>query len=319
VVGCTTVGVIGPGSADDHPAASGLGLYGDWIRVGVGVAGELSKSALTRSRDAVRQAAHQLGTTAEQLDPGRHIGVTLVDGRCQHEEAFCIGSAAAAPQIRFIGGGASTDPDLDRKTYLWAHGRAISDAAVVVVLDSDQPFCAVTSSHLVPTTLKTVVTAATGRMIDELDGRPAAARLRQLIGGIGDVLDEPLPLHSFARYIDGMPYVRSLQRVIGNHLVLASAVETGHILHIMRPGDLIRTMRRDLAGAAERVGGAMAAFLAFSCIGRHAEAALRGIDRDLAAAFAAHPTVGFQSASEQSGMLLVNHTLTGLAIGALKS
>jgi hypothetical protein len=156
-------------------------------------------------------------------------------------------------------------------------------------------------------------------MIDELDGRPAAARLRQLIGGIGDVLDEPLPLHSFARYIDGMPYVRSLQRVIGNHLVLASAVETGHILHIMRPGDLIRTMRRDLAGAAERVGGAMAAFLAFSCIGRHAEAALRGIDRDLAAAFAAHPTVGFQSASEQSGMLLVNHTLTGLAIGALKS
>jgi hypothetical protein len=38
----------------------------------------------------------------------------------------------------------------------------------------------------------------------------------------------------------------------------------------------------------------------------------------MTATFAAYPTVGFQSLSEQSGMLLVNHTLTGLAIGAHK-
>jgi hypothetical protein len=52
---------------------------------------------------------------------------------------------------------------------------------------------------------------------------------------------------------------------------------------------------------------------------RHTEAALRATERELAATFAAYPTVGFQTVSEQSGMLLVNHTLTGLAIGAHKS
>jgi len=322
VVGCTAVGVIGPdGMAGPAPAVSALGLYGDWVRAGVGIAGELSKSPLSRGRDAVHQAALALGTTADALDPGRHIAITLVDGQYRHEEAFCIGSAAAAPQIRFIGGGASiaVEPDRDRRTYLWAGGQVLSDAALAIVIDSDQPFAAVTSSHLVPTAIKTVVTAATGRTIDELDGRPAAARLRRLIAGIGDALDEPRPLHAFARYIDGVPYVRSLHRLVDDRLVLSAAVETGHILHVMRPGDLIRTMKRDLAAAADRVGGAMAALLAFSCMSRHAEAAARGTERELSATFAAYPTIGFQSMSEQSGMLQVNHTLTGLAIGALKS
>ena len=42
-------------------------------------------------------------------------------------------------------------------------------------------------------------------------------------------------------------------------------------------------------------------------------------ERELAATYAGYPMVGFQTVSEQSGMLLVNHTLTGLAIGAIKS
>jgi hypothetical protein len=84
----------------------------------------------------------------------------------------------------------------------------------------------------------------------------------------------------------------------------------------MRPGDLIGKTRADLAATAQRVGGKITALLAFSCIGRHWEAAARGIEDELAKAYAEYPTTGFQSYGEQTGMLLVNHTLTGLAIGA---
>ena len=319
VVGCSALGVLGPGHvADGGPAAVGLGLYGDTLRAGVGVAAELSSAALGRSRDAVHQAAEALGTTADALDPGRHVAITLVDGACDHEEAFCIGSAGTAPKIRFIGGAASTELERGARSFVWAHGRVLSDAGIVIVLDSAQPFHALTSSHLVLTELKTVVTGARGRVIDELDGRPAAARLRKLIASLGERVSEPRPAHAFARNIDGIPYVRSLHRIDGDRLVLANAVETGHVLHVMRPGDLVRTTRRDLATAAERVGGSIAAFLAFSCTARHWEAAARETDRDLAAAFAPYPIVGFHSLGEQSGMLLVNHTLTGLAIGAPK-
>ena len=319
VVGCSTLAPICGERTSDEPAAAALGLYGDWLRVGIGVATDLSKAALTRSHDAVHQAAAALGSEADALDPGRHVAITLLDGRCNHEEAFCIGTAAAAPKIRFVGGSASTDPETDERTFVWAHGEARSDAGLVIVLDSDQPFRTVSSAHLVATDQRTVVTAASGRVIDELDGRPAAGRLRQLVAGVGDQLDEPRPAHSFARYIDGVPYVRSIHCIAGHRLILASAVEVGQVLRVMRPGNLIETTRRDLEIAAEQVGGTMAAFLAFSCAGRHAEAAVRGSTAELAASYAAYPTVGFQTFSEQAGMLLVNHTLTGLAIGARRS
>lgn len=322
VVGGSTRGPICGGGYQvegDEPTAAALGLYGDWLRAGVGVAPELSRAALVRSHDAVHAAAAALGTQAAALDPGRHVAVTLLDGRSGHEEAFCIGSAAAAPKIRFVGGAASCEPERDGPPVVWAHGAARTDAGVVVVLDSDLPFRAVSSAHLVATEQRTVVTAGTGRVIDELDGRPAAVRLRQLVAQLGETLDEPVPAHSLARYIDGVPYVRSIERVSGDRVILASAVEPGHVLRVMRPGQLIDTTRRDLDAAADQVGGVVAALLAFSCAGRHAEAEVRGKAGELAAVYGAYPTVGLQTFGEQAGMLLVNHTLTGLAIGARRS
>lgn len=337
VIGCVAPAVIGPGTLPDGaPAAVALGLYGSWLRVGVGVAAELSRavgdptdragalaSGLARGRDAVHAAAAMLGTPLEALEPSRHVALTLFDGLSPQVEAFCIGAAAAAPQLRFVGGGAAgiAAGELpargDVRTAVWANGALHFDAGVVALLDSDQPFHVVAASHLVATELKTVVTAASGRAIEALDGRPAASQLRRMLERSGEALDVPEPSHALARLIDGVPYVRSIVRVEGERLVLSSAVEPGHILRVMRPGELARTTQRALAAAAERVGGTMAAFVAFSCLARHAEARLRG-GRELAAVQAAYPMVGIQTVSEQSGMLLVNHTLAGLAIGALK-
>ena len=317
VVGCTTCGVIGQDPPGGPATAVALGLYGDWIRVGVGLAGDLPKSPLARSRDAVRQAAAALGSSAEALVPSRHVAVTLVDGTCGHEEAFCIGSAAAAPQIRVVGGSAASEPGSDRRALVWARGEALADAGVVLVLESRLPFEAVTSSHLVPTDARTVVTACSGRVIDELDGIPAAVRLRQLVAGLGGKLDDSRPSEfSFARFVDGAPYVRTISRIEGTRVQIASAVEPGHVLRLMHAGDLIGQTRRDLAVVADRVGGSISALLAFSCLARHWGAATNGLERGLADCYAAYPTVGFQSFGEQTGMLLVNYTLTGLAIGA---
>lgn len=329
VVGGTTTGVIAPtdaargGGPGGELAIAGLGLYGDWVRAGIGVAPELPKSALARSRDGVERAALALGTSAPQLDAARHVGVTIIDGSCGHEEAFCIGSAAAAPQIRMIGGCAATEVQSARRSYIWVHGEVMIDAGAVILLETDLPVCAVTSAHLLPTGVKTVVTGAAGRVVTELDGRPASRRLLDLVRQLDgeqvppEQAELPLPIrYAFARYVGGAPYVRSITYLDGDHVALACGVEAGHVLRLMRSGDLIGTTRRDLAAAAERVGGTMAALLAVSCVHRHWDASARGIARELAEVYAAYPTIGYQSSGEQSGMLLVNHTLTGLAIGA---
>ncbi len=316
-VGGATTGVVANAAPLDGMAAVGLGLYGDWVHVGVGVAAELPKSALTRSRDAVQRAAVSMGRSPSGLDPSRHVAVTLIEGRCGQEEAFCIGSAAAAPQIRFVGGCSSNEAEADRKPYLWLQGELLAEAGIVILLESELPFHAVNSAHLVATEMKTVVTAASGRIIEELDGRPAFTRLRELTAALGDEITMPRPSsHSFARIVDGVFYVRSITLFDGERIHLASAVEPGHVLRIMRPGDLIGTTTRDLATAADKVGGSIGALLAFSCVGRHWEAAAKNLERELAGAYAHYDAVGYQSFGEQSNMLLVNHTLTGLAIGS---
>jgi hypothetical protein len=311
-VGCTTVGVI---AREPGVTGAALGFYGDWVRVGVGIASDLAKSALAHSRDAVRQAAAALGTTPTALDGNRHVALTVVDGLCGFEEGFCIGSAAVAPQIRFAGGCASCEPQ-PGKSFVFHDGEVMSSAGIVVILESALPFTAVTSLHLVPTDVKTVVTAAAGRLITELDGQPAATRLGELLDKLGAKLDPGFPSeYSFARFLDGVPYVRSIIRTEGQHIHVASAVETGQVLRLMRPGDLVTTTKRDLEAAARRVGGSLSALLVFSCIGRKYEADARGLSGELAQLFGAYPTIGFQSFGEQTGMLLVNHTLTGIAIG----
>lgn len=319
VIGCTAIGVVG--SAALHPPASvALGLYGDWVRAGVGVATELSANPMARSRDAVEQAALALDTTCAALDPARHVAFTLVEGSAAIEDAFCIGSASAAPQIRMVGGAASTELDVRGadsigKTAVWVRGELRTDAGVAVVLETTRPFEAITSCHMIPTDVKTVVTAATGRTVLELDGVPAGRRLGELLGKLDVHFDIAKPTsYTFARVVEGVPYVRSIRHVAGDAVHLASAVEPGHVLRIMKPGDLVALTERDLAAASGRLGS-IDALLAFSCVHRDWEAHGRGIERPLASVYDKYPTTGLQSFGEQTGMLFVNHTLTALAIG----
>ncbi|HEY4056763.1 MAG TPA: FIST N-terminal domain-containing protein [Kofleriaceae bacterium] len=316
VVGCSALGVIGPRAPLEGMATAAIGFYGDWLRVGIGIAPDLPKSALSRSRDAVIRAASALELTPEQLDPSTHVAITLIDGTCGHEEAFCIGSAVTAPQIRFVGGCASAAFEDDAHAPIWVNGEVVRDGGAVVLLASALPFQAISSCHLIPTELKTVVTAASGRLIQELDGKPAALRARELIEGLGDRVAEPIPHHTFARMVDGMPYVRAMTFVNDGVMLAGSIPEAGHVLRIMRPGDLIGTTQRDLAAARDKVGGQVAALLAFSCLGRYNEAASYGTERALAGVYGETGAFGLHTFGEQSGMLLVHDTLTGLAIGA---
>lgn len=314
VVGCSTIGVVG-GAELRAPGAVALGLFGESVRVGIGVATELSSGALARTRAAVERAAAALGLTCEALDPVRHVMVTLFEGSRHMEEPFCFASAVSAPQLRVVGGACSARSTDGEGRHVFAHGEAFADAGIVIVLEPGVRFETVTSSHLVPTDLRCVVTAATGRTITELDGLPAVPRFAALVGKLGGTLGPATPGEfTFARFVGGMHYVRALTAVLPDALELGCSVDIGHVLRIMRPGDLVAQTSRDLAAAAERLGS-VSALLAFSCTHRSLEAELRDVTEELTQVFARYPTTGFECSGEQAGMLFVNHTLTALVLG----
>jgi hypothetical protein len=314
VIGCSTRSVIGTAGLRPHGTVA-LGLYGEGVRVGIGVATDLRDGAQPRTRAAVERAAAGLGLTCETLDPARHVMVTIFDGSSHMDELFCFASAVSAPQLRVVGGSCSSRKRDGAVRRVFAYGEALEDAGIVLVLEPDVKFEVITSSHLVPTELRCVVTAATDRTITELDGVPATRRFAQLIGKLGGTLGPNTPSEfTFARFIDGVPYVRALAAVSPDSLELACSVDIGHVLRIMRPGDLLAQTSRDLAELAQRFG-AISALLAFSCTFRGREAQTRGLTEELARLFDQFPTTGLQCFGEQAGMLFVNHTMTALALG----
>ncbi|HTJ43388.1 MAG TPA: FIST N-terminal domain-containing protein [Kofleriaceae bacterium] len=319
VIGCTSNGEIGA-DGDVEGTITALALCSDRLRLGIALAPELTRQALRSSRAAVIEAASALGIAPEELDPKRHVAITLVDGRCGFEESFCLGSASTAPQIRFVGGSASDGFPPEAATRVFFAGRAHGDAGVVAILEPGQPFAVIESEHMIPTELRTVVTAADHRrrIVHELDGFPAVKRYQELIRATGsdEILDDVVASsYPFAAYVGGRPYVRSVAHLGGDDLHFACAIEVGAVLRLMRPGDLVGTTEQALADAAAEVGGAPEAIVAFSCLGRHNEAMTRGLRAPLAQLYARAPVVGFHSFGEQAGSLLVNHTLTALVLG----
>jgi hypothetical protein len=318
VIGCTSYGEIGAGGEHEGRIVA-LALGPRAVRAGIGLAPDLRRQALRSSRAAVTEAAAALDLAPASLDPRRHVAIALVDGRCGVEESFCLGSAATAPQLRFIGG-SSSDGVAEPVARVFYGGQAHGDAGVVAILELDVPFAVIASEHMIPTEVRTVVTAAdhARRVVHELDGHPARARYQELIetaGGTETVDDVVASSYPFAAYVAGRPYVRSVVRVGRQDLLFACAIETGAVLRLMRPGDLVGKTAEALDDARRAVGGAFSGVLAFSCLGRHYEATTRGCRAELAALYDRLPLVGYHSFGEQIGPLFANHTLTGLALG----
>lgn len=317
VIGCTSSGEIAGPVTSGTAVAVVLGPPD--VRFAVELAVALSTGPMRAGRAAVDRAIARLEPTGDHLDPRRHVVLTLHDGHATSAEGFCLGTAAAAPRVGFVGGVASHPIGATSRPAVFAAGRAHRDAGVVVVLDSALPFEVISSEHMAPSPLRVVVTAAdaTGRWIHELDGHPAADRWRELVASLG----APTPITSataarfpFATYIGDRPYVRSIVEVGPVSLRVAAAVDEGSVLRIMQAGDLVASTRVALDGVRDRLGP-LAAVIAFSCIARHTEADDRGARADLDRLYEALPLIGFHSFGEQIGPLLVNHTLCALALG----
>lgn len=307
-------GAVVPGPAAAPPQAVALALSKRWARVGIGIARDLGHNAVAAARGATHQAAEALGLAPAVLEPERHVAITLFDGRSGHEESFCVGSAGAAPQVKFVGGVAWAEPGV---ANLAVGEVELFGAGVVLILESARPFRTVTSVHVEPSATRCVVTASHGRRILELDGFPAVSRYRKLLAELGAPelgFDALVPRYPMAMYMRSTPYIRSIRAAQGEVLELTSAISSGQVLRVMRAGDLVGSTIKDLAAAADALDG-IDLLLAFSCVSRRRDAITRNLQSSLAAAYASYPVAGFDSHGEQAGMVLVNHTLSALAIG----
>ncbi|HUH03579.1 MAG TPA: FIST N-terminal domain-containing protein [Kofleriaceae bacterium] len=314
VVGCTTAGEIGATGFLERSVVA-MTLASSALRLGIGLSSGLSAAAFTGGRRAAGMALASLGSSLEELSPRRHVAVSLIDGRSGREETFIAGASAALPGLRIVGGSASDVVDGPPAARTFFGGEALTDTGMLLIFDSDIPFLAFKSEHMLPTDERVVVTSVEPgeRLVHELNGRPAREVYARLIGISADAIDPAVAgRNPFALYVGGQPYVRSVMSLEGDSLRFACAVDQGSVLRPMTPGDLVRSTADDLARADAELGG-IGALVAFNCLGRYLESQAAGNTQGVADVLTRYPVVGFNTFGEQFNALHVNHTLTALA------
>src|SRR5262249_28893965 len=154
VIGCTTAGEISP-RGFEQGSLVGLSLASTELQMASEIVHPLETASFAHIRAAAVRALSKV--RGESAPSGELYGMLLIDGLSQREESFAAAVAAAAPQVRWVGGSAA---DLDfRAAHIFHQGRAVRDAALLLVLRTTLPIVVIKSDHMRPTGKKTVVTA----------------------------------------------------------------------------------------------------------------------------------------------------------------
>lgn len=313
VVGATTAGEF-THERYGHDGVVAMALESDkiarcataWVRMGGGVGAGM--------KDAVAKLSAEFGNLRE-LDPARHVGLVLNTFMPPHEEEVNEALGHAAPLLSFVGGSAGDNYEIER-TEVFLDGEASDDASVLVLMELDVPYTIVKTSSFEPTGKKLTVTKIEGRVVYELDGKPALPTYAAAVGVSVEELDHPVYLQNpLGLMIDGKPWVRSpIQALPDGGLLFGAAMIEGTEMNLMRPTDLFADTAAALAAGAERLGAAPSGALIFNCAHRSIGFEMQGQQDRFAGLFGAYPVAGFNSYGE-SWLTHINQTLIGLLLG----
>jgi hypothetical protein len=267
VAGLTSDSCIGPpGLVRGGCVALALGAP---LQAGVGIARGADGDPRDAGRRAAAEAVATLGTATE------HTALLLFLDTRSGDQADTVSGAYAVTggAIPFAGGGAAGDPAAQI-----AFGEAHERSVIAVAVGSPSPIGLGMAHGCKRRTTPCIVTAAHGRTILELDGRPAADVYLSLLGHDGARLGHGAFADLAAVHPLAQPELSGdvrLRHVVGRDdrggLECATTIGVNAAVHVTEqlPEDIIASTSRAVGDALEGLGGAPArAGLVFDCAGR---------------------------------------------------
>jgi len=304
VLGCSTTGIItNSNEIENHSAVAVLVFGGE---------DELPLLVASPVRAAPRMAGVRLGKAARARLGGDVTGATLVvlvDPHQLDASAFVAGIAEGAPGLNVVGAGAASREDGEARVF--TDGKAVLDAAVGFLMPGSlSPTIGMTHgcqgvSPPLP------ITAVDDNVILEIDGRPAADVLKEVLSQPGNRPLEKLSIPLLAGIGERMCDDRS-DYVVRPFVVPEDDPRCLAVPEPVRAGQTIRFTLRDAIGARDDMkamldeqshlrGKSAPAFgLYFNCAGRGSALYGRsGLDPDLIQRrFGDMPLIGIESAFE---------------------
>ncbi len=253
------------------------------------------------------------GIPMKKLDTSRYVGLIMIDGLSGQEEILNdqIGNLTNVP---FIGGSAG-DNFIFKSTYLFADGKAYTDAAVLVLMEPANGYAVLKTQSFTTTDKKLTPTKVDEkrRMVIEFNGKPATKAYAEVLGILVDDLTERLGEYPLGLVFDEHNFfVRSPQQIEGTSIVFYCSVKEGMELTILKSGDIVTDTDKDVK-KAEQTDGPLQAVVDFNCCLRSAELTRKNQQQAYSEIFRFVPTVGFATYGE-SYIGHINQTSTMLLL-----
>lgn len=316
--GCTTAGQITPEGYEDEAM-----LILAFPRAHFRCASALTAPLRPVSIEATAREARRLADRFSHNAGWRRFAISFADGLSRQEDMLIAALSAGLGDLPIFGGSAGHGLAFDETLIL--HGGAFqSDAALLLIVETDLEIAALEFAHVAPTARQLVVTEARpeDRIVTEINGAPAAREYARLVGcDVADLspqvfAENPMLVRSHDAW-----HVRAIQQVMGDGgLAFLSAIENGLVLTLGRGTAILETLTAELSAAgAGAANGAVAGaappdfILGFDCVLRRLEIEEKGLTPDASAILRAHRVLGFNTYGEQHCGVHMNQTFVGIA------
>jgi len=320
-------------------------LKSPYLKVGVGVGEGISKDPFECGRSAISKAytslkdnptasavisiAFMKKRSLDLLKMKPFVNIILPDGLAGVEEEFIKGIVSAVGCNQCIVGGSTGDDLKFKRTYQFGNG-VYTDAGVVATLSSALKIGTGYGHPFYPTEVGALVTKSKGRVVYELDGRPASEVMKELLGVdklTSDVFSKsPVGVKSSDVY--GEYIIKSPASINPDgSITFYSAVPKGSYLTIMDTNreHIVESFKRTILNAIHNAGDPeeIGAIIVFNCILRYLLTEREGVNdlkiiRELVGDV---PVIGFNTYGEQGSTLggsigHYNQTSTVLLLGS---
>jgi len=225
------------------------------------------------------------------------LGLVFADGVSTQEDMLISTLEMVLSDLPLFGGSAG-DGLKFRETFVLHHGEACSNAAMLLLIETNLEFQGIGFDHFLPKGEPLVITGADPdkRQVFEINGAPQV------------FAENPLLLLANDKH-----YVRAISDASDTHtLSFLAAIDEGLIMTLGVGQEILETLDAGL-DLRDREGKAPDFVLGFDCVLRKLEIAHKQLERDASQILVARHVLGFNTFGEQQLGLHMNQTFVGVA------
>lgn len=310
VFGCTTAGQITPdGFATD--ALLLLAFPKSNFRCASVLIEPLNPLSATAIAAEARRHAQQFQHTAGW----NRLALVLTDGVSKQEDLLVSTLETVLDDLPVFGGSAA-DGLAFEETFVLHKGKAHSNAALLLLLETNLSFQGLGFDHFLPAQSQLIITGASPdeRLVYEINGAPAAQEYARLVGcRVEDLSPLIFSENPMLVQYDRAHYVRAISDATDGHaLSFLAAIDDGLIMTLGQGQEILETLESGLTQVDSK-GRPPDFILGFDCVLRKLEMEQKQLDKPASDIMRAHRVVGFNTYGEQHCGLHMNQTFVGVA------